>query len=927
MGVWFQRGWTQFMVSAWRTAMLAAAVATSATFPSYAAEYIASAKPRIESLEGGKIAFAYNDAGAITNLTMTPDPGEMLTLSGDTLDFAADARIKLGQNGTACISNAIACAGTLQVGALASNLTWTATGNALTKTEYTKLFENVSLSDISVVSAVGASYMAPTAYRGDALPYFVRRTGDTEMTVELQQLDTSGNTPLRALFLELRQEGADIYGRVSKAWYTASNGDRYLGFCLNDTGVVNAYSYICAPDGSTSGLGIKSLTIGPRRETFDYSGTLLSDQYDTVVAANAHIEDIEILYSCASYNKALSSFPKGTMYPHHVKFENGILTAQLYNRNDTYTKCVKVALSQSGSNVVGRVVYAKYTTDHLKEYDFDTTGTAWNLATEENSSGYKYGVDMLALRNKSRNRLTLMTPGWREIDFPMSGTGVEVTFDAGTTPGGVAEATVTRSGTLLCGTDWMTLTTEYALKDITIVGGCVCGKGGGSAAGLDSVVVDWRNDGTNATCQVHARNGDMVKGVDVELRQNGSAIEIRCLRAVLHRTKWATYLGRKRVVPGVDGAENYTLGTASDYLSKYCYALKWVEFDARPSAAIYYTAENRMTDSAFVVKGDATRPASFHILHKDALPAGSTDVHGDADLFVSVDTSNYNYGISSGLSAITMHPGTRIYRSGRYVFQRGVQKIVLDAATMYSEYLTEEMTYADYITMSNASHMVGGELRSGYRATDPTWCVAGVGKSVCDTSLRLLAYGTGTGGNSKRVTFDVADTVAGDGIDFTMNGDIFNDPSYINAAIVKAGAGTMEMNGTISTTNLASQITGGTLLLNKSGATVAGVDFSLQGGTLACAVGTANTMGTVAAATSATISVGAGASLNLANLAVADGATLAVECADGVNAKAVKVNAALDDATLARVRLNGRRARQSPGGYLYYAVGFMLIVR
>ena len=909
-----------------RRAALVAAAICAAALPLFAAEYAADADPRIESLEGGKITFAYNDGGAITNLTMTPAPGETLTLSGDTLNFAADARIKLGQNGTSCISNTITCAGTLQFGELVSNITWTATGTALTKTEYTKLFENVNLSSISVVSAVGASYMAPTANRGDALPYFVRRTGDTEMTVELQQLDLSGNKPLRALFLELKQEGADIYGRVSKAWYTSSNGDRYLGFCLNDTGVVGTYSGICAPDGNTSGLGIKSLTIGPRRETFDYSGTLLSDQYDTVVAANTSIEDIEILYSCACYNKSLSSFPKGTMYPHHVKFENGILTAQLYNRNDTYTKCVKVALSQNGSNVVGRVVYAKYAADHLEEYDFDTTGTAWNLATEEASSGYRYGVDMLALRNKSRNRLTLMTPSWREIDFPMSGTGVEVTFDSGTTPDGVTEATVTRSGTLLCGTDWMTLTTEYALKDIAIVGGCVCGKGGGNAAGLDSVVVDWRNNGTNASCQVHAKGGDMVKGVDVELRQNGNVIEIRCPRAILHRTKWSTYLGRKRVVPGVDGAETYTLGTADDYLTKYCYALKWVEFDARPSASIYYTAENKMTDSAFIVKGDATRPASFHILHKDALPAGSTDVYGDADLFVSIDAGNYNFGISSGLSAITMHPGTRIYRSGRYVFLRGVQKIVLDAATMYSEYLTEEITYADYITMSNASHMVGGELRAGYRATDPAWRVGGVGKSVSDTALRLLAYGTGTGGNTKKVTIDVADTVVGDGVDFTMNGDIFNDGSYINAAFIKTGLGTMEMNGTISTTNLASSITEGTLLLNKSGATIADVDFDLQGGTLALAAGTANTMGVVNVTAGSTLAVGAGASVTMENLTAGDGVALAITFAGDIDSKAVKVNTSLDAATLAKVRLNGRHAKQSSSGYLYTG-GLMVIVR
>ena len=64
----------------------------------------------------------------------------------------------------------------------------------------------------------------------------------------------------------------------------------------------------------------------------------------------------------------------------------------------------------------------------------------------------------------------------------------------------------------------------------------------------------------------------------------------------------------------------------------------------------------------------------------------------------------------------------------------------------------------------------------------------------------------------------------------------------------------------------------------------------------------------------------------MANLTVADGQTLAIDCADGTGAKAVKVNAALDDATRAKIRLNGRRPRQTSDGYLTSG-GFMVIVR
>ena len=206
------------------------------------AEYDADANPRIDSLESGKIAFEYDAGGTITALRMNPDVGETLTLSGDRLNFADGARIIPGQNGTSRISNAISCAGTLEIGM--ASMTWTAAaGSALTKTEWTKLFENVRLSEISVVSAGGAGYMAN---KGPVLPYFVRRTGDTEMTLELQCIEkTSSTTRIRALLLELKQDGDDIYGRVSKAWYKdSSDALHYLGFCLQDTGVVDEYQYI-----------------------------------------------------------------------------------------------------------------------------------------------------------------------------------------------------------------------------------------------------------------------------------------------------------------------------------------------------------------------------------------------------------------------------------------------------------------------------------------------------------------------------------------------------------------------------------------------------------------------------------------------------------------------------------------------------------
>ena len=134
----------------------------------------------------------------------------------------------------------------------------------------------------------------------------------------------------------------------------------------------------------------------------------------------------------------------------------------------------------------------------------------------------------------------------------------------------------------------------------------------------------------------------------------------------------------------------------------------------------------------------------------------------------------------------------------------------------------------------------------------------------------------------------------------------------------------MEMQGTLSVSNNPVRVTGGTLLLGKTGAVLNTVPFSLEGGTLACAAGTTNTTAAVSVTANSTLAVGAGAALTMANLTVNDGQTLAIECAGGTS---VKVNTALDAATRSRIRLNGRRPRQTSDGYLFCIDGFMLIVR
>ena len=264
-----------------------------------------------------------------------------------------------------------------------------------------------------------------------------------------------------------------------------------------------------------------------------------------------------------------------------------------------------------------------------------------------------------------------------------------------------------------------------------------------------------------------------------------------------------------------------------------------------------------------------------------------------------------------------MHPGTTVTTAGNYPFHYNSGDVVLDGATLS---YTNGTTYLNYLTFANGATVdkTGGTINAGYDVTDPKWTVSGTGRSTYTGDLSLVAKNKGASGTAKDLTIEVADTVEGDDTDFLLTGNVTLDSDRPNATIIKTGAGTMEVDGTIYTTNRAVRVEEGTLLLGRSNATAADVDFSLQGGTLAFAEGTTNTVDAVALTADSGISVASGALLTMAALTIADGKVLNI-VGDGK----VRVLSALDTATRSRIRLNGRRVSQGSTGYLY--IGGLII--
>ena len=335
---------------------------------------------------------------------------------------------------------------------------------------------------------------------------------------------------------------------------------------------------------------------------------------------------------------------------------------------------------------------------------------------------------------------------------------------------------------------------------------------------------------------------------------------------------------------------------------------------AGENAKVRATAQNSMTSGGLVVKGDARYPIEYEVAEKHALPP-EVECQGTATLKFST-AGQASEGASKGTDTIVMRQGSTLQITEQYPFHYASGMVVLDGATMSHE--TTGNAYLNFLTLTNGATISlrnTGTFRGGYNVDSPLWTVTGAGRSTYDGDLTLMAKAASAASSSYQyLTIDVGDTVAGDGTDFLVTGNIVNYSSYKMASFIKAGAGTMEIDGTIQTANIPVRVAEGVLLLGRSGATAAGVDFSLEGGSLALAAGTANAAASIAVTAPSSLVVPAGATLNLASLTLGEDATLSITGDGAVGG--VIVSSTLSDATLAKIRLNEKIAIQSSNGAL-----------
>ena len=158
-----------------------------------------------------------------------------------------------------------------------------------------------------------------------------------------------------------------------------------------------------------------------------------------------------------------------------------VATYQMQIYDGTYTKCVKVQLAQSGSDITGYAVYAKYNSGNTLGYNFDNGGTGNTVSTSGSAGGYGAALTILSL-----------------------GT----TYSASYLPASPTTVTVF---------------SNTSLANVTSVAGAM---GGGYVSGTPAAATAFffTNNVTNATFQLQAYDGGHTKSVKVQLTQSGADI-------------------------------------------------------------------------------------------------------------------------------------------------------------------------------------------------------------------------------------------------------------------------------------------------------------------------------------------------------------------------------------------------------------------
>ncbi len=659
--------------------------------------------------------------------------------------------------------------------------------------------------------------------------------------------------------------------------------------------------------------------------------------------------------------------PSGFAFrPFHPKYDSGTLFVQMQGVDGAYTKCVKVRLTQSGQDVLGCIIYARYSKAADYGIDFDNEPYTASIAVATSADKEGYGICSITLAHIDPMSVTMLNPisaGSLTFDaggdFTADGQGVldddgsvacPVTIDGTLTITNARDIafanTLSGAGTLnLAGCGPLKTSSAEITHGETMSSAWTVVAEGSLLQALTNVYVNafsgtaMKTNATYASWMKHFRDSGLgtmvgqciqldspwIKCVYLEFRQTGTNVESR-IKECWYTTSTSqstdidfdTLQVTSSASPGVGykksiGISNspseggYGIGSFTMYFNAEDY------FSGKDIACTYFQTESAMSAGATIYQ----RGGTVRVSHRDGLPAVSGRYYLSAGgrLILEATNCTIDHGTSRGKTKIWATEGSIVYADRSAVIDRDNQELILDASTLslHASY----NTYVNKLTLANGSQVVDKAPLITY-SVNAQWNVKGTSPSFVKKGLTLASV------SGHVCTFNVEDVTGDEDVDLVVDGNVmtFDNNHHTNVYFRKTGAGTMSLSAPVRLYK-PMRIDEGTVQLNSSGilsGTYPAVSIQLGGGGLSAMAGTSNTASTLTVTNNATIAVASGATLAFADSSGAvwtPGMKLSVTGDLGVaSVRFGTSSAALTPDQQRMLYVNGERAMLDRNGYV-----------
>ena len=785
---------------------------------------------------GSELTITYDTEGTdptkVKTLISNVAQGDTVTVTGATaIDFAAGAVIEMAGLGDLVISNDLTGVDGIIVTNTSSNVRrmefW---GNTLLPSNsWATVFENVDIANIEIISSDEQTYRNKSRDAGMfdpngknlsnpqmMYPFWVRYVTNGNVRTMTCQLQAFIDNSIKCVFMELKQDGANIVGRVPRACYTKENDTFSRSFLSN---------YIYGDD-------------------FDaLRAHWMADSDPTV---NIPITDFKVLspdggqsggYGVGQITAVRSDVPCLRLRG-DVTGIGGVLTiaanAVVDGRGADALQSGDI--SSVNLNLAGELIVGDRCTTFGTQGGFQYCGTGGTFRVVATSPTHddpytSYRRDYVAKNGSNIDQPSNYAHSLLEM------TNVESIIAGNSMP--------------------------YKPR---------CGP----AKMFHYKVTTNSHDSILATCQLQGSNTtDSLRCLLLKFQQSGYAIKAYAVTNWACSFADGAYLGMDFENPG--DLEPYIYkqynNTSTSTAGKPFTATNMLCRFSKPGEFLFKgITTNRMSNGRLVVEGlSANARMMYEITSVPGFPVnGVVDVKDGGTLILSGGRSTPNASATGDNARLRIHKGGRLLKYANWALPqaRNIQILggVIEPGYLASATADGCYCYLNHLTLADGGSVEGYVPANFGNYALARWKVRGQTPSYCNMPLCMV----GGANNAYTEAFiDVADVTGDSGSDLILMKPIaryVNDSTHSNVALIKVGLGTVEVRHTVDVPS-GVIIYGGAWKLGASTSTDASSQkFTLAGGTLEAADGTTNNCGPLAiTARGGKIKLGAGATLTFAD--------------------------------------------------------------